>query len=117
MRNSEVGGEAQLWLETTVRFHLQGSRLDYEIRVLFLCDYGIFSGSILFRTACSYDLLKGVDVQTESEDGNPGTFNAFACGGALCGVLVLIWDLAKGALAGDACAPGIWEWMPGRLRW
>ena len=36
MRNSEVGGEAQLWLETTVRFYLQQeSRLDYEIWILF----------------------------------------------------------------------------------
>ena len=57
MRNSEVGGEAQLWLETTVRFYLQQeSRLDYEIWILFLCDYGIFVRKYFVLTADSYDL-------------------------------------------------------------
>ena len=113
MRNSEVGGEAQLWLETTVRFYLQQeSRLDYEIWILFLCDYGIFVRKYFVWTADSYD-LRGVDVQTESEDGNPGTFNAFACGGAFCGILVLLADLGKGALPVALCARdlGMDSWM------
>ena len=33
-----------------------------------------------------------------SSDGNPGTANAFLYGGVLCGILVLLADLGKGAL-------------------
>lgn len=50
---------------------------------------GFLSGSILFGRLIPM-IFRGVDVQTESEDGNPGTFNAFACGGAFCGILVLL---------------------------
>ena len=58
-------------------------------------------------------IFRGVDVQTESEDGNPGTFNAFACGGAFCGILVLLADLGKGALPVALCARdlGMDSWM------
>ena len=58
---------------------------------------GFLSGSILFGRLIPM-IFRGVDVQTESEDGNPGTFNAFACGGAFCGILVLLADLGKGCL-------------------
>ena len=34
----------------------------------------------------------------KSPDSNPGTFNAFQCGGFLCGCLTLFCDLAKGFL-------------------
>ena len=43
---------------------------------------GFLSGSILFGRLIPM-IFRGVDVQTESEDGNPGTFNAFACAYAL----------------------------------
>ena len=64
---------------------------------------GFLSGSILFGRLIPM-IFRGVDVQTESEDGNPGTFNAFACGGAFCGILVLLADLGKGALPVALCA-------------
>ena len=60
---------------------------------------GFLSGSILFGRLIPM-IFRGVDVQTESEDGNPGTFNAFACGGAFCGILVLLADLGKGGASG-----------------
>ena len=57
MRNSEVGGEAQLWLETTVRFYLQQeSRLDYEIWILFLCDNRVSVRKHFVWKADSHDL-------------------------------------------------------------
>ena len=49
---------------------------------------GFLSGSILFGRLIPM-IFRGVDVQTESEDGNPGTFNAFACGGAEISLLTL----------------------------
>ena len=73
---------------------------------------GFLSGSILFGRLIPM-IFRGVDVQTESEDGNPGTFNAFACGGAFCGILVLLADLGKGALPVALCARdlGMDSWM------
>lgn len=73
---------------------------------------GFLSGSILFGRLIPM-IFRGVDVQTESEDGNPGTFNAFACGGAFCGILVLLADLGKGAIPVALCAKdlGINSWM------
>lgn len=64
---------------------------------------GFFSGSILFGRLVPW-LVKGVDVERDSGDGNPGTFNAFACGGVFCGILVLLCDLAKGAFPVMLCA-------------
>ena len=61
------------------------------------CLLGYLSGSIIFGYLIPR-LLKGVDVRALSSDGNPGTANAFLYGGALCGILVLLADLGKGAL-------------------
>ena len=64
---------------------------------------GFLSGSILFGRLFPM-LLCRVDVQKESEDGNPGTFNAFVCGGVLCGILVLLADIGKGLIPVSLCA-------------
>ena len=70
---------------------------------LFYILAGYLSGSILF--AKLFPLLwRGIDVQKESADGNPGTFNAFVHAGPLCGSLVLIAELAKGAVPVALCA-------------
>ena len=59
--------------------------------------FGYLCGSILFARVFG-GVLFGRDVTADGEDKNPGTFNAFKCGGFLCGVLTLIFDLAKGIL-------------------
>ena len=61
------------------------------------CLLGYLSGSITFGYLIP-KLIKGVDVRTLSNDGNPGTANAFLYGGVFCGILVLLADLGKGAL-------------------
>lgn len=58
-----------------------------------LCGY--LCGSVLFARVFS-QMLYHRDVTEDGEDKNPGTSNAFKCGGFLCGVLTLICDLAKG---------------------
>ncbi len=73
-----------------------------EYQYLFYIIAGFFSGSVLF----GYELprlLRGVDVRKESEDGNPGTYNAFVCGGIGCGFLTLAAELAKGMWPVAAC--------------
>ncbi len=64
---------------------------------LFYIIVGFFSGSILFGKIIPF-LFKNVDVAQESDDGNPGAFNAFTYGGTNCGLLVLLLDLLKGVL-------------------
>lgn len=56
---------------------------------------GYLAGGILF---CDLLLrsIKQIDVYSAAPDGNPGTHNAFACGGFWCGVGTLLGDLAKG---------------------
>ncbi len=63
----------------------------------FYIALGYLSGSLMFGYAVP-KLIKGIDVRKESSDGNPGTANAFLCGGALCGILVLLGDILKGIL-------------------
>lgn len=58
---------------------------------------GYISGSILFGFMIP-KLVKKIDVCSVSEDGNPGTYNAFKYGGFWCGVAVLLAELLKGAL-------------------
>lgn len=78
---------------------------------LFYTILGYLTGSMLFGRIVPL-VLKGVDVEKDSTDGNPGTFNAFACGGAFCGVLVLLLDLFKGAfpvwLCGERLGMDAW---------
>lgn len=63
----------------------------------FYIAFGYLSGSLMFGYAVP-KMIKGIDVRKESSDGNPGTTNAFLCGGALCGILVLLGDILKGML-------------------
>lgn len=58
---------------------------------------GYLLGSVLFGEVF-LRLLKKKDIRKEGSDGNPGTFNAFAKGGMVCGILTLLCDLGKGAL-------------------
>lgn len=58
---------------------------------------GYLCGSVLFARIAASLLQKG-DVAAQSEDGNPGTANAFLYGGFWCGVLTLCGDLLKGFL-------------------
>lgn len=58
-----------------------------------LCGY--LSGSVLYARVWTH--LCGKEVALlDSKDGNPGTANAFAYGGVVCGVLTLAGDLLKG---------------------
>lgn len=56
---------------------------------------GYMSGSVLYARIFANLFGKG-DIIEKSKDKNPGTSNAFKYGGFCCGVLTLIFDLAKG---------------------
>lgn len=58
---------------------------------------GYLLGSVLFARVFSQAIYRR-DVTEDGDDKNPGTFNAFKCGGFLLGVLTLICDLAKGII-------------------
>lgn len=64
---------------------------------LFFILAGYCSGSILFGEWIPRR-MKGIDIRKISRDGNPGTANAFLCGGFWCGMLVLLCDILKGFL-------------------
>lgn len=64
---------------------------------LFFAGLGYLSGSVLYAQLFMR-LLRGKDVRKTSEDGNPGTANAFLGGGLMCGTLALVGDLCKGLL-------------------
>lgn len=79
----------------------EGDWMNYQY--LFYMLLGYLSGSILFGSEIPR-IMKGVDVREESEDGNPGTFNAFVCGGVGCGILCLLAELGKGILPVALCS-------------
>lgn len=56
---------------------------------------GFASGSVLYSWLLP-KLISGVDVVAESDDGNPGTYNALRLAGKPVGALCLLGDLAKG---------------------
>lgn len=62
---------------------------------LFYSLLGFASGSVMYSWLLP-KLIQGVDVMAESEDGNPGTYNAFQLAGKPVGTLCLLGDLAKG---------------------
>lgn len=67
------------------------------MKYLFWMTAGYLSGSILF----AYRLplwLKKVNVRELSDDGNPGTANAFKYAGIPIGILVILCELGKGFL-------------------
>lgn len=58
---------------------------------------GYFSGSVLYARIFA-KLFKKDNLIENSKDKNPGTANAFMYGGFRCGLLTLVFDLAKGFL-------------------
>lgn len=56
---------------------------------------GYFSGGLLFAYFIP-KAIKHVDITKESDDHNPGTFNAFKYGGFWCGIFALLLELFKG---------------------
>ena len=74
---------------------------------------GFLSGSILFGRLIPM-IFRGVDVQTESEDGNPGMHLLVE---ALFVGYWFFWQIWERGRFRLPCAPGIWEWIPGCLRW
>ena len=69
---------------------------------LFFILVGYLSGSILY----AYLLPKyicHIDIMKDSDDHNPGTFNAFALAGTQVGILVIALELLKGFLPMDVC--------------
>ena len=58
---------------------------------------GYISGSVLYARIFAA-LFKKNNMIENSKDKNPGTANAFMYGGFWCGLLTLIFDLAKGFL-------------------
>ena len=76
--------------------------MELSLKYIFFIVAGYLSGGILFGYYIP-KLIKNVDVYIESEDGNPGTYNAFVCGGFWCGVITLIGDLSKGFIPVFLC--------------
>lgn len=67
--------------------------MDYMVYII----AGYLLGSVMF--ACYLPLLlKHIDVRQLSDDGNPGTANAFKHAGVFVGSLVIVCELAKGFL-------------------
>lgn len=67
------------------------------MKYLFFIAAGYLSGSVLY----GYWLpkwIKGIDVCTLSDDGNPGTANAFKYAGMGIGILTIVCELFKGIL-------------------
>ncbi len=62
---------------------------------------GYLLGSILFAYVLP-KLTRHIDIREMSEDGNPGTYNAFRYGGTVCGICVLLLELLKGFFPGMA---------------
>ncbi len=58
---------------------------------------GYLSGSVLYGYLWP-KLIKGIDTRIVSEDGNPGTYNAFKYAGKPVGVLVVICEVLKASL-------------------
>lgn len=56
---------------------------------------GYLSGSILYAYFIP-KLILNVDIREKSNDGNPGTVNAFMNSGIFLGIIVLIFELGKG---------------------
>lgn len=64
-------------------------------RYLIYVMAGYLSGSVLYARVF-LQLFGKSDEYLQSKDANPGTSNAFACGGFACGVLTLAGDMLKG---------------------
>ncbi len=64
---------------------------------LFFIIAGYLSGSIMYASLLPR-IIRQIDISELSEDGNPGTANAFIHAGIPVGILVIICELLKGAL-------------------
>ena len=64
------------------------------MRTLLFTLFGYFSGSVLYASLFCR-LFGKSDALRDSSDGNPGTANAFICGGFSCGTLTLLCELLK----------------------
>lgn len=74
----------------------------FDKRYLIYIITGYLSGSILFGEIFT-KYFKNIDIRKEAQDGNPGAFNAFVCGGMTCGILTLLADLCKGIIPVFLC--------------
>ena len=59
--------------------------------------FGYLSGSVLYARVF-LRMFKREDMLERSRDKNPGTANAFGCGGFWCGLMTLGFDILKGFL-------------------
>ncbi len=66
-----------------------------KIYYIFFIILGYLLGSIMFGYLIP-KIFKQVDTKKDSDDGNPGTANAFIQGGILCGIITLLLELSKG---------------------
>ena len=76
--------------------------MSYEIQYLIFALIGYLSGSVLYAKVWGY-VFTGGDITVGTSDKNPGTFNAFANGGIICGSLTVICDLLKGIIPVYLC--------------
>ena len=67
------------------------------LRNIGLILFGYLSGSVLYARVFGKIFQKDILCE-QSRDQNPGTANAFLYGGFWCGLLTLVFDLAKGFL-------------------
>lgn len=70
---------------------------DTFIQYLFFIIAGYLSGSVMYASLLP-KVIRQIDIRELSEDGNPGTANAFIHAGIPIGILVIICELLKGAL-------------------
>ncbi len=71
--------------------------MNTQITIIFLSIFGFVLGSILFAKALPR-IIKGVDIEEISEDGNPGTSNVMKYCGVKLGILTGIFEFGKGFL-------------------
>ena len=70
--------------------------------------FGYFEGSILYAVLLP-KMMKGIDLTKVSEDGNPGSANAFQYCGIWVGFWTAVGDFAKGFLP-VFISYWIWDW-------
>lgn len=66
------------------------------MKYLFYIAAGYLSGSIMYAYLLP-KMMKHIDIRELSDDGNPGTANAFIHAGIPVGILVILCELLKGA--------------------
>lgn len=81
-------------------------------RYAFWTIAGYLSGSVLYAYFLT-KWIKHVDVTALSDDGNPGTANAFKFGGIPLGIVVVLCELMKGCIPVYLAAHrlGVENWM------